>query len=69
MQEDCTGSHGTQNGMALQKKLKIRELRDTYSTQGSHVITTTSISFTKNRQMEVSASRNQVNLQQWSSAQ
>jgi len=70
MQEDCIGSQGTQLGVALQKKqLKFREVKDKRSTQVSHIITTANSSFTKTRQLNVSVSRNPVNLQQWSSTQ
>jgi len=72
MQEDCIGSQGTQHDVALQKK-KVKNSSGEGYTQHARIPRhhKANISFTKNRQLKVFASRNQVNfnLQQWSSTQ
>ena len=57
------------NMVRLFKKKEVKNWRGEGYTQGSHVITMANISFTKNRLLKVSVSRNQVNFQQWSGTQ
>jgi hypothetical protein len=66
MQEDSTGSQGTQHAVALKKNLKIREVKYTLRTQHAWIPRHHNRLYFlyKNRQLNVPASRNQLNLQQ-----